>query len=130
MNQAEMQILANSLGLNVQAFVDNYLDPRWPGTETVVVRHIAGKCPFLEQPERSVFGLCRIHQFKPFCCRQWQASLDRKECRQGLSRYWNLSVGENGELIGSPENLLCFQTFIESLSEEEDTQCQPTISSV
>jgi len=119
MSQEEAQELAKNLGITMQSFVDNYLDPRWPG-ESVVVRHIAGRCPFLDQPEGSIFGLCRIHNFKPFCCRQWQASLDRKECRQGLNRYWGLAVGEDGELIGSTENKLCFQTFIDSLSEEED----------
>jgi Fe-S-cluster containining protein len=119
MNRAEAQILAKNIGVTWQVFIDCYLDPRWPGTETLVVRHNAGKCPFLDQPADSIFGLCRIHEFKPFCCHQWQASLDRKECRQGLSRYWNLSVGENGELEGSPEDILCFQTLIESLSEED-----------
>jgi len=121
MSRAEAQILAENIGVTWQVFVDNYLDPRWPGTETIVVRHVAGRCPFLDQPADSIFGLCRIHEFKPFCCRQWQASLDRKECRQGLSRYWGLSVAENGELKGSPEDILCFQTYIESLGKEEDT---------
>jgi Fe-S-cluster containining protein len=120
MSKPEAEILAENLGITIQAFMDNYLDLRWPGSETVVVRHIAGKCPFLEQAEGSVFGLCRIHRFKPSCCREWQASADRKECRQGLERYWGLKIGEDGELIGSPEDKLCFQTFIESLSKEED----------
>ncbi len=120
MNLDEPQVLAKNLGITMQEFVDYYLDPRWPGTESVVIRHVQGKCPFLDQPEGSVFGLCRIHEFKPYCCRQWQAGLDHKECRQGLSRYWGLTIGQDSELIGSPENKLCFQTFVESLSEEED----------
>jgi len=120
MSLAEAQIIAEKIGITLDAFVDYYLDPRWPGSETIVIRNIGSKCPFLDQQSDSIFGLCRIHEVKPFCCRQWQASRGRKECRQGLSRYWNLIVSEDGELQGSPEDILCFQTFIESLREEED----------
>jgi Fe-S-cluster containining protein len=120
MSQSEAEALAKNLGMTMETFAGNYIDPRWPGSETVVVRHVAGKCPFLEQPEGSILGICRIHRFKPYCCREWQASADRKECRQGLDRYWGLKVGEDGELIGSPEDILCFQTFVESLGEEGD----------
>lgn len=118
MSNSEAEVLAKNLGITMQGFVDNYLDPRLPGSESVVIRHVAGKCPFLDQPEDSVFGLCRIQRFKPYCCLQWQASRDHKECRQGLRRYWGLIIGEDGELIGSPEDKLCFQTFIKSLNEE------------
>jgi Fe-S-cluster containining protein len=120
MTEAEAKIIAENIGTTWESFIDNYLDARWPGIETVIIRQIASRCPFLDQPADSIFGLCRIHSIKPFCCRQWQASLDRKECRRGLSRYWGLSVDENGELNGSPEDILCFQTFIKSLGKEED----------
>lgn len=119
MSFPEAQKIAEKIGISLDAFVDYYLDSRWPDRETIVIRNIMSACPFLDQPEGSIFGLCRIHEVKPFCCHQWQASLNRKECRQGLNRYWGLSVGENGELNGSPDDLLCFQTFIESLHEEE-----------
>lgn len=130
MHRDEAYVLAERLGISWLEFEYNYLDPHWPGTETIVIRHYAGRCPFLDQPADSIFGLCRIHNFKPFCCRQWQASLDRKECRQGLNRYWSLSVGESGELKGSQEDILCFQAFTDFLCEEEEVQCPPTISSV
>ena len=119
MSFAEARIIAEKIGISLDAFVDYYLDPRWPDRETIVVRNVMSACPFLDQPESSVFGLCRIHEVKPFCCRQWQASLSGKECRQGLNRYWGLSVDENGKLNGSPEDILCFQAFINFLNEEE-----------
>jgi Fe-S-cluster containining protein len=120
MYRDEANILAERLGITLMEFENDYLDPHWPGVDTVVIRHYAGRCPFLDQPADSIMGLCRIHAFKPFCCREWHASLDRKECQQGLSRYWGLSVNESGELTGSPEDVLCFQTFLEFLNEEED----------
>jgi Fe-S-cluster containining protein len=119
MTEAEAKTIAEKIGITWEAFIDNYLDSRWPGIETVVIRQIASVCPFLDQPADSIIGLCRIHACKPSCC-QWQANLDRNECRQGLNRYWGLSVSEDGELNGSPEDILCFQTYIESLNEEED----------
>jgi Fe-S-cluster containining protein len=120
MTSDESYALAERLGISQLEFEYNYLDPHWPFPGTVVLRHNAGRCLFLDQPADSILGLCRIHSFKPFCCRQWQASLDHKECRQGLNRYWGLSVGENGELKGSPEDMLCFQAFTDFLSEEEE----------
>jgi Fe-S-cluster containining protein len=121
MTRDESYALAERLGISQLEFEYKHLDPRWPFAETVLLRQNAGRCLFLNQPADSIIGLCCIHEFKPFCCRQWRASRDHKECRQGLSRYWGLSVGEDGELEGSPEDILCFQTFIESLGEEEDT---------
>lgn len=119
MNLTETRELAGYLGLGWQEFIDSYLDPRWPGIDTRVLRQSAGRCIFLDQPADSVFGLCRIQEFKPTSCRAWTAGLDRRECRQGLSRYWNLSIGENGRLNGSPDDIGCFKTFTESLTQEE-----------
>jgi len=119
MTLAEAKELAGKLGVEWQTFASEYLDHRWPGRDTVVLRHDNFRCLFLDQPADSVFGLCRIHKFKPLACQAWHASLDRKECRQGLSRYWNLSVDERGKLIGSRDDLKCFRTFVRSIATEE-----------
>lgn len=121
MSLDEARIIAEKIGMTLDIFANYYLDPRWPDRETIVVRNIASRCPFLDKTEGSIFGLCRIHECKPLCCRQWQASPMRKECRLGLSYYWDISVSEDGKLTGFPEDLLCFQTFIDSLSEEEES---------
>jgi len=119
MTLPEARELAGNLGVDWQSFTDNYLDPRWPGRDTVVLRHDSFRCVFLEQPPDSVFGLCRIHRFKPVSCLAWTAGIDRKECRQGLSRFWNLSIGENGKLKGSPADIKCFRTFVRSITMED-----------
>ena len=113
----EAHTLADRLGLTWTEFTQRHLDKRWPLPGTVVLRQKAGRCLFLDQPEGSIFGLCRIHEFKPTCCDAWQASLDRKECRQGLSGYWNLTVGEDGQLQGTPDDLRSFQTFLKTLEQ-------------
>jgi len=119
MTLAEARELADRLGVKWQLFSDEYLDHRWPGRDTAVLRHDNFRCVFLDQEPDSVFGLCRIHQFKPISCIAWRASPDRKECRQGLSRYWNLTIDENGKLKGSPNDIKCFRTFVRSITTEE-----------
>lgn len=114
MELPEAHSLADHLGISWREFLENYTDPRWPGTESLLLCHQAGACIFLEQPEGSIFGLCRIHRFKPKVCQAWPASLYKKECRQGLSRFWDLKVNESLQIEGSPESLLCFQAFLES----------------
>ena len=111
----ETQQIADHLGVSLQEFLDDCTDPRWPGVDTYLLKHKARGCVFLNQENGSATGLCRIHSFKPTACRQWSANLYRKECRQGLNRYWGLSVDETGQIVGSSENLQCFQTFLKTL---------------
>jgi Fe-S-cluster containining protein len=112
----ESQMIADHLGVSLQKFLDDCTDPRWPGTDTHLLLHKDGRCVFLEQKEGKAIWLCRIHAFKPAACRQWTASLSQKECRRGLSRYWGLSVNDSGKIIGSTEELQCFQTFLKTLN--------------
>lgn len=115
LDMAEAGNVAERLGITLQKFLVEFTDPRWPGTETHLIKQAAGKCVFLEQENGSAIGLCRIHAFKPTACRQWSANVNKKECRQGLSRYWGLSVNDKGEIMGPPEELQCFQTFLKTL---------------
>ncbi len=116
LESAEAQQIADHLAISLKKFLEDYADPRWPGTNTYLLQHKAGVCVFLEQKNGSAIGLCRIHAFKPTACRQWSASLYRKECRQGLNRYWGLSVDDSGKIIGSSEDLQHFQTFLKTLN--------------
>ena len=116
LDMKESQTIADHLGVSLQKFIDDCTDPRWPGTDTHLLLHKDGMCIFLEKKEGKAKWLCRIHAFKPAACRQWTASLSQKECRQGHSRYWGLSVNDSGQIIGSIEDLQCFQTFLKTLS--------------
>jgi uncharacterized protein len=111
----ESQNIADHLGISLQQFYDDCTDHRWPGTETHLLLHKDGKCLFLEKKEGKAKWLCRIHAFKPAACRQWTAGPSQKECRQGLNRYWELSVDNSGKMTGSPEDLKTFQTFLKTL---------------
>lgn len=116
MELEEAHAIVAKLGLTWEKFINEYADTRWPGTRSVLLRHYLHGCLFLNQPEGSAIGLCSIHEFKPQCCRDWQAKLYKKECRQGLAKYWNLSVDETNHIAGSPEALKVFQAFLDSLT--------------
>ena len=113
---AESRNIAQHLGVSLQQFYDDCTDPRWPGTETHLLLHKDGACLFLERKEGKAKWLCRIHDFKPDACRQWAAGLEKKECREGLNRYWGLSIEDSGKLAGSSEDLECFQNFLKTLN--------------
>jgi hypothetical protein len=113
---AESKMIANHLGISLQKFYDDCTDPRWPGTETHLLKHQDGMCLFLERQEGKAKWLCRIHAFKPDACLQWAAGPEKKECCKGLNLYWGLSVGDSGKLIGSSDNLQNFRTFLKTLN--------------
>jgi len=115
----EANALAAKLDMDWNKFVQEYTDPRWGSDKSVLLRRTVHGCPFLEQPDGSAFGLCRIHAFKPQCCRDWQAKLWKKECRRGLSQFWNLCVDENDHITGTPDDMLVFQTFLKTLTGQE-----------
>ena len=113
---AESRLIADRLGMSLQLFLDECTDPRWPGTETHLLRHVDGKCLFLEQQAGKAKWLCRIHAFKPDCCLRWAAGAEKNECRKGLSRYWGLSVDDSGNLTGSATDLEYFRDFLKTLN--------------
>jgi Fe-S-cluster containining protein len=114
--RGEAQKLADGLGIPLRKFLDDYTDPRWPGSDTYLLKHAAEACVFLERKNDGTIGLCRIHDFKPDVCRQWAAGSSKNECRQGLKRYWDLEIDNTGEITGSPDKLERFQTCLKMLN--------------
>jgi len=110
-------MIADHLGISLQQFYDDCTDPRWPGSDTHLLRHKDGRCLFLEKKKAGKpCGFAGSMLSSPPLCRQWTAGLSQKECRKGLSRDWGLSVDDSGKLIGSSKDLQCFQTFLKTLN--------------
>ncbi len=112
---SEAQRLAGDLGLSWEEWLERYIDKRWPGTQSFLLRQQNRACVFLERTEGARITRCLIHHVRPVSCRKWKASLYRKECREGLLRYWGLTVSPAGKLEGPAERLKDFQSFIASL---------------
>lgn len=110
----EAKTIADGLSITWQEFAANYLDSRYFGEERFLLRQQNGACIFLEQLDNKL-AICKIHPFKPSACRDWTPSLFRRECQIGLAQFWKLTVDEQGNLLGSNDNLLRFHSFLRSL---------------
>lgn len=119
MSLAEAGRIADALGISWNVFHGKYLDHRWPGTESFLIRHRRGSCIFLKRGKNRKLSSCLIHSFRPSSCREWLPGLHRSECQQGLTKYWGLRVGGNGELEGTKRRLQRFQALLESLDSNE-----------
>ncbi len=117
----EAHNIADKLGIDWDKFEAEYIDNSWPGVRTVLLRHSGGHCVFLErQADERVF-FCRIQPFKPRSCTEWNADLDKKDCREGLSRYWNLAAGAEGGIEGTTPDVEAFNAFLSSLDAGTDS---------
>lgn len=81
--RVEAERLAAQLGLEVAAFLDMYARPYPLAEDThALLQAPDGGCVFLELHD-GVAG-CAVHEARPQACRDWDASLLRGECRDGL----------------------------------------------
>ena len=109
----ELERIAGYLGISQARLIAEYADWRWPVAGKYLIQHRQGRCAFLKQEGRQF--LCSIHPVKPQPCLDWQFSLFRPECRQGLESNWQLGVDEEGEPAGSPESLERLNAYLGSL---------------
>jgi len=114
----EARRVADGLGLSLDAFLEKYVDKRWLGLSSFLLRLEDGACIFLERKAVNRERLCLIHHLKPGACRDWAPNLYRKECRGALAKHWNLTVNETGQVEGSTEDIKRFHGFIESIRRE------------
>ncbi len=111
----EARRIADELVLTLDEFVEKYVDRHWPGSEDFLLRRREGSCVFLENVEGAKMTRCLVHPFKPYACAEWNPSMYRKECQEGLAKYWGLTVRASGQLEGSEGKLRDFYSFLETL---------------
>jgi len=116
---AEARCIATKLSLTWQEFVDRYLDPRWPGVDTFLTRHVDGACVFLDWHNGRQYGFCRIHSYKPKLCSDWEANTSKIECRRGLKNLWDLELADDGSVLGSEDKKHRFQMFLDAITQKE-----------
>ncbi len=85
----EARQIADDLGFDWDEWLDRYVDQRWPGTDSFLLRHCNGACVFLERIEARNVTRCLIQSFKPSACREWTPSLYRRDCQEGLIKQGN-----------------------------------------
>lgn len=111
----EERCIADELGLAWEEWRDRYVDQRQYRPDSFLLRRRDGACVFLERIADGNQTRCLIHPFKPSVCQSWTPSLYRWECREGLSKYWGLTVSPSGQLQGPQQKLRNFCSFVESL---------------
>ena len=112
----EAQRIADGLGLSFSMFLDRYVEQQWHTPDGFLLRQCDGECVFLIHTEGSKKTSCFIHHVKPAACQEWMPSLYRRECREGLAKFWQLTVSPSGQFEGAEEKLRDFHSFVESLS--------------
>ncbi len=118
----EAREIADRLGIDWAEFSKTYLENYWPEAQSFTLAHRNGSCIFLRRQE-GYGGSCSIQAFKPLSCREWNPSVFRKECQEGLNSQWGLRVSPSGRLEGAEDNLRGFQLFLISLNSGGD-KCQ------
>jgi Fe-S-cluster containining protein len=107
---AEAEHIAESLGVSLETFLERYVDDSWFEPGFYLLDTQGGACIFLAETEDSRVKSCLIHSVRPRVCREWQPGLDRKECLEGLQKYWGLTVDSSGKLEGPADKLREFQS--------------------
>jgi Fe-S-cluster containining protein len=115
LDQVEAMKIADKLGMAWDEWLSRYADHSWPGTRSFLLARSEAGCVFLEQTKRNKTGFCLIQAFKPSACEEWSASLDRRECQEGLGKYWGLKVNSCGEPEGPERKLREFDAFVKLL---------------
>jgi Fe-S-cluster containining protein len=112
----EAKKIARNMGLPWELWRAKYTDPRWPGTESLLIIHQNGACVFLERNAENLSTRCLIHDFEPSACSGWLAGWEKQECRDGLLAAWGLTIDRQGEIEGPAEKIREFSAFIASFS--------------
>ncbi len=76
-------MVAGGLGMSGEDFLARYGQMTYVGH---LLRQSAGRCVFLVPEEGGDRAGCGIYPFRPEACRNWVASLSRRECQEGLTR--------------------------------------------
>ena len=79
----EVETIAKGLGLSPGDFLSKYVQITVAG---YLLRQTEKGCVFLKWEEGEATANCDIYPFRPDACRNWVASLSRRECQEGLKR--------------------------------------------
>jgi Fe-S-cluster containining protein len=116
MTLREAKKIARAMGEPWDLWRAKYTDPRWPGTESLLLIHRDGACVFLKREDNGNCSRCLIYNIRPSACKSWLAGWDKQECREGLLASFGLTITPHGETLGPPEKIRAFDDFTATLS--------------
>jgi Fe-S-cluster containining protein len=98
-DRGEAARIAGALGLPIDEFLSEYSDVYPLQEDTHILRHTERGCVFLRYEDDGL-ATCSIHDVRPEACRAFEASLERRECRDGLGRTGGSALITLEELYG------------------------------
>lgn len=108
---SEARHISEHLGFDWEEFSRRYTDKRWPGSNSLLLKHNQYGCVFLKRSSGEKIAKCSIHSFKPDSCKEWTPGVFRHECQSGLKNLWNINVDQAGTITGSPVDLEKYTGF-------------------
>jgi len=96
----EIKAIAVRLDMATDEFFSKYVQ-EVPVKEGFLLRRSEKGCIFLHLDEHDERSTCTIYSVRPKACRDWTASLSRRECGEGLVRLKSKGI------ILTPESVLC-----------------------
>jgi Fe-S-cluster containining protein len=110
----EVERMAGCLSIGVNEFISEYVQVTKIG---YLLRQTENGCVFLTWEPDTHRASCSVHPFRPESCRNWQPSLFRRECREGLAKLQkNGGIMLASDLYESPEQV---DKFCASLREPD-----------
>lgn len=82
LSRPEAERLAQHLGLTLEVFLAEYTRPYPLEEDAHLLDQRDGGCVFLRVEDGQ--AACAVHEVRPQACRDWDASLRRDECLDGL----------------------------------------------
>ncbi len=112
--RAEAELIAHHMGVEYWDWVGRYCDTRWRDPRSHLIRHDEKGCVFLNGARREG-ALCGIYEVRPYSCRAWSAGVFKPACQEGLRRFWQVEVSNDGQLEGSDQSLTRLRRFMAQL---------------
>lgn len=111
-SEFEARRICEGLGLSWHYFLSNFLDPSYDNSASFFIRQRDNACIFLKPTSDKRRTICLIHAWKPLVCREWEADYHRKQCQEGLQKYWGFTFTQEGKLQGNIRVMHEFKEYI------------------
>lgn len=115
LSEEEVERMAGCLGISSHDFIAKYVQVTTIG---YLLQQTRTGCVFLRWEKDAPKSLCSIHPFRPDACRNWEATLFRRECKAGLTKIQKDNrIMLVGKVYDTPEQL---ERFYASLRQPDD----------
>ncbi len=112
----EAERITEATNLSLEDFATVYWARSIDSQEFMVLKEENGACLFLRDGGNPREKTCVIYESRPDVCREFVPSYLRKECQDGLIRFWNLKTTPSGRLEGDEERVKAFEVFLRNVT--------------